>query len=267
MALKYDGDFTVAAPTGGKRFAWPIENVNVPYVFTQEFMQLEANFAPLALNTPHGTLTDYLLVAESERVAIGGGLVRWLRTYAKVPASFAKYEQFAMSYPGLMTYTVSGVNQLGRAAFTRSVLSMLAYDFFIVDTSLSADAPPKYKAVSNIPVIPQMAFCLADSTGSDAWGGVNYPVQLLTSDATLTSTLPYYGSSDSGNSWDYRRMMKDARTNGWAATKTVLSIDASTGVVSRGSSIWGGLLPAEESKLTQWMGNIYVRVTRYVKAI
>ena len=88
------------------------------YAFRQDFMQLRANFAPTALDTVHPSagltpdFSSYFLVKEDDRKDAGNGLVKWTRTYAKLPASYDDYESFAYNYIGY-----GGVIELGNLHF------------------------------------------------------------------------------------------------------------------------------------------------------
>lgn len=102
--LKYtSGDFAVATAVTLPVFDAPFRDagINIDYLLTQDFEQNLADFARLALATPHPDYADFRLVSESELRDITGGKVRWTRTYAKVPDEYTKPRgNFAFTFPG-----------------------------------------------------------------------------------------------------------------------------------------------------------------------
>jgi len=110
------------------------------YAFRQDFMQLRANFTPTALDTAHPStgmtpdFSDYFLVKEEDRKDMGNGLVKWTRTYAKLPASYDEFESFAYHFIGyggvVMTGSAFYVAVTGRQRFTRIVASRVANEFY-----------------------------------------------------------------------------------------------------------------------------------------
>src|SRR5206468_728564 len=96
--------FSTAQPCSLPQFSSPIAETSAEYVFTQDFMQFRANFTATALNTVHpssGMTPDYstfFLVNEGERRDIGGGVVRWTRTYGKKPSSYSDFETYPYSF-------------------------------------------------------------------------------------------------------------------------------------------------------------------------
>jgi len=91
-------------------FSSPVKATTDGYVFTQEWVQALRNFIPepLGSNHPSGGYTpdysDYMLVQEGPRQDIGGGMIKWHRTYAKVPASHDEFESYSYSFIGFEAY-------------------------------------------------------------------------------------------------------------------------------------------------------------------
>src|SRR5690348_5458176 len=86
------------------QFSSPIPGNTKEYFFTQDFMCLrptagvdlsvDITGTPVA-HPSAGLSPDYsgfYLVAEGERRDMGGGMVRWTRTYARVPDSYSDFE-------------------------------------------------------------------------------------------------------------------------------------------------------------------------------
>lgn len=107
----YDGDFTVASPASGLERSNPFAWQPFTEIFSQKFMQLQANFKALAMGTspsaggmtPAVTFNGNIkngpgpyLVEETPRADSGAGIVEWNRIWAHVPATI--YE-----FPGMDT--------------------------------------------------------------------------------------------------------------------------------------------------------------------
>jgi hypothetical protein len=84
------------------------------FIIEQDFMVASDWFGPLALNTPYDQasfapgyqggmiLGLAILVSEGGARDMGGGLVRFTRTYASVPPPRNSYETFTFTFPGAM---------------------------------------------------------------------------------------------------------------------------------------------------------------------
>lgn len=153
-----DGDFTVVTPVSLPEMTAPIPGVNVNYILTQEFVQLEANFASLALNTAYPNAAGssagadfagddtlnaagYILVEEGPLRDIGAGVVRWQRKYAILPQPHYDPVQVSYTFPGFMfEQIVGGIETLSivRNPFTRSVPGVIEHRYFLAGTNTQA---------------------------------------------------------------------------------------------------------------------------------
>lgn len=120
---------TVGAPIWEK--VLPVPNQRV--VFRQRFMQTAAAYTPLAYDTPYPadatygvpTSTTYYLVSEENFNNERGGIMTWDRVYAAVPTSWTEPEEYAYTYPAFggsqptTTYAVTAVTASG-STFTLS---------------------------------------------------------------------------------------------------------------------------------------------------
>lgn len=152
-AFKVDGDFTVATACSAARKSFPIPGDNTSFIVEQDFMQFFANFTPLALNTAHPTFTNAYLVEETPLQDLGGGVARWTRRYATIPATRDEYETFAYHFIGF--YGVWGINVTtvtGRDRFTKTVVSRLKHEYFLCATGQTYETPDL------IPIIPAQAY-------------------------------------------------------------------------------------------------------------
>jgi hypothetical protein len=246
------------------RFSAPIPSTTTKYLLRQDFLQFKNQFSDLALNTAHPDYGSYVLVGEGELQDQGGGVVKWERTYAAVPASHDEFESFAYSFiafAGLISSVIGGMAtatggfadtsgnvipsiQLGgatggsyttgRPRFTRTVNSRLQHDYFLVG------AAQTYATAGAIPSIPglqyyvgglaegQMTDCLIDAVG---WIPASVPTRT-----------------------QYKTWMAAAVASGWGGAVATLTT-------------MGSQFVAEDSTLRRWQGNIWLRQTRYILAI
>jgi hypothetical protein len=263
-----DGVFTTAQPCSLPQFTSPIAATTDEYVFTQDFIIARASFTATPLNTLHDSsgktpdYSTYFLVNEGERRDIEGGLVRWTRTYAKKPASYSDFETYPYSFIG--TNTLVGATVITRTQQTRIVSSRLLHEFYIVGTSGTGLITPDYASAGAIPIVNGMHYVFQATISGFTYGGITMETTLL---QPAASSVPTYPTSE-----DYQSMVSDALSNGWSATVTVLSIYPTAsgtymaGVINTGSTTLGGQIPAENSRINRWNGNIWERVTRFILA-
>ncbi len=111
------GNYTIAIPCSPIRRLQPFDGLgdNNDYLFEQDVMQAEEEFAPLALNTPHPDIPGSYLVAEG-KARFDMGLRMWTRTYAKIPAPRTYPESYSWTRPGLGfggTNPIIGITSVG----------------------------------------------------------------------------------------------------------------------------------------------------------
>lgn len=149
MALQWpepvyvDGNFNVAEPIGLPEFSSPVRSTTAEYIFTQPWMQSRRSFVPTPLNTAHPSYRQtpdysaFKLVAEGPRQDAGGGMVKWVRTYARVPDTHDEFESYAYSFIGFQGVWFVGnqgssVTATGRPRVSRVVTSRVQHDYFLV---------------------------------------------------------------------------------------------------------------------------------------
>lgn len=132
--LKTDGTFTTASAVGKPRISFPIPGDITAYTVDQDFMIFADNFAASALDAAHSTFTTAYLVGESPTQDLGGGVVRWTKTWATKPATRSEYESFAYNFIGFWYWT-GGSASIGRPRRTATVLSRTEYKYFRVFSS------------------------------------------------------------------------------------------------------------------------------------
>lgn len=222
-AFYTDGDFTVASATGVSRISFPIDGDITAQIIEQDYIQLAANFAPLALSTPHPDIATAYLVGESPLEDLGGGVVRWTRTFATIPANRSDYESFTYRFPGILGDYNPPYNQYwvtdpgdGRDPRTDTVTSRMAYEYFLCEVGQT------YETADDIPIIEAQEYTLV--------GNNNAVINYLLAEGV-------YPDDSTPTKEDY-----------------LAAIAAETEIV------------AEDSAVSRYRGNIFQRVTRYVKA-
>lgn len=232
-----DGTWTAASAVGNPVMESPIPGDSAAYVLKQDFVIFLANWAALALDTAHGTYSDFKLAEEGPRQDQGGGVCRWTRTYAKVPATYDDWEMYSYNFIGAAgDFGVNVTTTTGRERKTFPVPCRVHKEFF------RCAAGETYTTPGAIPVNKAFVYCFGS-----LWLQGDYlgPV-----DTVPTST-------------DYGSMITDAATNKWSASVATQTI-ASDGDVTMGTA--GGQIVAEDSRIVRWLGNIWCRETRYVLA-
>lgn len=231
-AFRIDGALTTAQTVGGARKSFPFEGDNATFIVEQDYHVMLANYSPLALDTAHGTYTNAYLVRETELENIGGGVVKFTRIYAQIPASRNEYATFAFQFPGLRgalnppyAFIYWTVSDDGRDPFLDRSNSRMRYEYFLCATGQTYETPDE------IPILDALDFALV-------------------------------GNSSSRNHYLLKAGVYWSNTN--PTMEAWLSLVAGGTGIGTGSDV--GEFIAEDSEIERWMGNIYVRRTRYVKA-
>ena len=216
----------------------PIPATSAEYVLLQDFMQLRANFAATALNTAHpsaGLTPDFsafVLVEEGERRDVGNGLVRWTRKYALAPEAWDYSESYAYTFIGFQGL-IANYSGFGGGTFNPVVATGRIPQSWVVSSRVHNEyflvgAGQTYASSAAIPVVKRQQY-LSPVSGALAPCPVDYIWDAITGGTDVAATTP------------------DRTTyEGW--------MTAGTEIVS------------EDSRLTRWLGNIWLRQTRYVVA-
>lgn len=97
----------------------PFDDSFAQVTFEQDYIQFETDFAPLALDTAHDDYPDAYLVREGELQGLGGGLVKWTRTYSRMPISRQVFESYSWLVPGIgagAVYASQAVSSVANSA-------------------------------------------------------------------------------------------------------------------------------------------------------
>lgn len=236
-------------------------------ILEQDFMVASSSYQPIPLNTPYdksaywpgvfwGQANPNAFVAafslpvnpsklylteETPLEDMDGGMFKMRRQYASIPPTRNQFEKFAYNYIGFGATDVS--TSPFRDRFVMTVPSRVQQDFVILDPTN---------------VLPSIPFW---SSGGNR--------------------IPFFNPSDSSFYLIEQRYWLNAppttANNQWQETDflTDTTNPSLSDYLSWCDPLWGGAsatigaaeIVAEASSVVQWLGNIYMRTTRFVPAI
>ena len=131
MALLWtDGTFTTESKIGAPRYFCAIPGVSTAVILKVDLMVFAANYSPPTQLADYGSGTGYLFVEDSEQQDLGGGVVKFTRTYAKKPATWTEYEDYSYNFIGFAgAFGVNVETAAGRDRFSEVVMSKVVYDY------------------------------------------------------------------------------------------------------------------------------------------
>lgn len=231
-AFRIDGALTTAVAVGGARKSFPFEGDVSSFIVEQDYHVLIGSYATLAAGAAHATYTTAYFVRDSELENIGAGVVKFTRTWAQIPATRNEYGTFAFQYPGLYG------TQTPPYAFQYWIVADDGRDPYLAVGSSRLKheyflciALQTYPTPDSIPILPKLAFNIdANQSSRNAY--------LLKAGVFWSDTNP--------------------TVEEWLALMA-----GGTGI---GTGSEAGEFIAEDSTIERWKGNIYSRVTRYLKA-
>lgn len=289
-AFIIDGDFTVPVPVGPIRRLPAFPNVNQFAIIEQDYLQFAANFSPEALDTEHGTEDDFYLVEETPHQDYGNGLVKWTRRYAEIPPSRTSYESHAHIFPGLTPggiYTPKTLEPDGTLASGEHTLTTLAAHGYSVDDQVfirvaspyTVDGTTSpfmsvfyqaYRVITAVPTTttfkvaalpgaePQFLYVVKASTGRKPF------TKAVMSKLVFEYILP--GVSDGIADVDDITILKPTEIiDGGGLVTDTYGFETLPAQADYLADV-GEWIVAENSIVRPWLGNIYERVTRYVRA-
>lgn len=290
-----DGDYTIPLANGSKRWLRPFPDDFSNIVFEQDYQQFADDFVPLPLDTPHDEIPDAFLVQESQPEPMGA-IVQWTRTYSKIPPSRTIAESYAWSVPGIGTEAVyspvniSSVSHSGSANLTGSgsVTTitcatspgvnvgdsvLISYTFTdsvtgsqygrdVLRTALSGTSGTSVRVALISEPGGTMSFQTLrkvepgrDPYVEEVWSRIQYDYYLpgVSAGIMLPEHIPTIEALDIYDNTGRRTTSFTADTTPSLATW-------------RAQVASGALVCAVQSIPRRWMGNIYERATRYVRA-
>jgi hypothetical protein len=264
--LIVDGDYTTPRPQGQPKLSAPFPGVNTEYMLTQDFIQYGPGtsiqptsgyaYKPLALNTVYGadfttinSFPNFFLTAEGPLEDLGGGLVKWTRTYCAKPAT--RYEAASLSYlyPGLTPkITVGGSTDSVtiRSPILKAADVRIEYDYFFIGAAGSNLATPDYADFTDIPPNTHQRWGFVAFNGASPIGLVEINPPILYDQITFNGI--FYGGGTVPTASAYIALMG--------------TLNATTGVITPPNP--PNFFVAEDSVLTRWQGNVFQRATKYI---
>ncbi len=289
-----DGDMRIAAPCGAPEIVFPLQGDSQPrglpiilldrtqnppvYVslpigmgfnvqdfntsqatmlIEQEFMVAESWYAPMALNTlynpawsvgwglngEYADIGNCFLVEEGPLIDVGGGIVRFKRKFCNLPPNRNEYESYSAQVPAL-DY---GGNSI-RFGLNKIVSARIFNEYFVVDNFGLLPAIPLFPAGHRL-------------TTNEL---TNYASVLLFEETKYFKGEP--NAIVNNNVLDADQPVTNDAAGNPPAPTTPSYTDYSTWANFNNAAGIASEIVAEASSFTRWMGNIYVRRTRFVLA-
>lgn len=280
---------TVGAPVWEKML--PVPNNKV--VFRQRFMQTAASYTPLTYDTTYPsdatygvpTATTYYLVSEENFNNERGGLLTWDRVYSCVPTSWVEPEEYAYNYPAFngsqtvgTTYNVTAIAASGTYYSISSSMTFSVGDTLFVNVAFTRSGigwrvssyAQALGGSSGTNVLVSAIF-----GGSGAFTGVSgsigkgTPARGTPTAYVVPSSIVNDYAFSSVTALDANLPLINAFVvidNTGYETNTIYSntIPSTSTYVSMVAN--GTQIVAATSSRKRFLGNIYVRSTRYVPA-
>lgn len=283
-----DGDWTVATVHGPKRWLRPFPESNAQIQFEQEYKQLFDYFEPLQLDTPHDDYPDFYLVAEGPLSGEGGGVVKWTRTYSKIPESRQLYGSYAWTIPGIGTQTTHTQRDISSSSTTGGMLTITAsgsvgasagdsvlvsYTFHETSTGYDYPRARLMTCVTGTSGSTVKVAAIMEPGGSvtlntvvkaepgrdpetlEVWSKlqVDYFLPGVTANVSTTADIPIINQLE-------------IYDNTARKTASFTSTTSPTLAAWRAQIAAGELVCVVQSSIKPWIGNIYERSTRYCRA-
>lgn len=274
MSLPYppprfaDGPWAIAKEVTLPEFSSPIPGVAAEYMLSSKWQIFRNNFSPLAITSAntHPDYASYYITDEGPRQQITGGAVMWERTYCAVPATHNEWETFGYSFIGILQVLGTSGNQT-RGTRLWKVSSRVQHDYFMLGVNQTDPITGRNYTPSvpgDIDKILAMQYCYQATFSGDLLGGVTLTTDQINPSASSLPTVP--------STETYLAMISDAISNKWGAGASKITLFATTnasheaGTIDTSNSTFAGQIPADDSRLSRWRGNIWLRQTRYVLA-
>lgn len=291
----HDGNFATASPSSPARFSRPFQNDAGAYILEQDFIVDAASYTPLALSTAHGTHSDYRLVAELPPQHIGNALLQFTRRYAKVPSARSEFESYSATFPAIapakFRINLSTVAAAADSTYSGTPTSIIetsgahglaANDqvlIYYVARSTSSGVTIDYaksvaRKVLNVPSSTTFHVGRIVDNGTISITGVSVgSIGRASFSQTVASRIDfaYYlpGVTPAITTTDDIPIIQPT-----SFSQIVDEYGERTGTLSEYTTpteaayraLFGTWVAAEPSSISVWMGNIYERVTRYVRA-
>jgi len=133
--------------TKDPRKEYPIRQDLTAVFFAEDYCQRPEYFVPMALDTPHPVQVDAFLILETNPKPMStGGLVKFTRTFATVPANRTEYTTTNFSFPAFKA-TSATTTEL-RASFSETCVARVLYSYKLTkDPSADLTFLPKFQPI------------------------------------------------------------------------------------------------------------------------
>lgn len=285
-----DGDFTTASAVSATVPSYPIEGDTSAVLYSQDFVVDAQNYSRLSLDTAHGTISGAYLVDESAPREVGGGIIRFTRTYATIPGDRDEYETYSYTVPGIgyddpltfREWVVSASTAAGSTTLTLdnaphsfSTGDWVSVDYWVYDSGtglffLRQSSRDINSTTSSTIVVDE----ITDSYSIARWNSVYLAlVDRPPFQKTVMSTVSYkyylpgvtVGIS---NPSDIPILTPTLIVSSDGVVVDTYSGTTTPSISSYRTAVSGGdTIVVEPSTLRRWRGNIWERSTRYITAI
>ena len=287
--LMSDGDFTIqglgAQIHGPPRWSAPLPT-NEFVMFEQDHMQLSSTWLPLSLGFAHPSNPiggyNYYLIKESDPTP-EGPIIRWTRTWCRVPTPYDEWETFGYKFPALAGFFYDNITAdqpvaqglpEARVEITLPVPSRVRHEFFLTAPPIlgGTTTGPIYLSAGYIPVIGKTAWFF------NIWKGLLVPADTICDGPDALPTPGPYLQSSTPNRTVYNGWCTNAKTKQWNSTPvpdvttweiwtSPAPLPGQGGTPPQQPDIADhGQLVAEDSRIQRWNGPLWERQTRYVLA-
>lgn len=114
-------------------------------IYSEDYCQRPDYFEPLALDTPHPTYVNAYLINETNPRAMGdGGLFKWTRYYATIPATRTEFQTTNFSFPAYKS-TSASTGEL-RSTLSETCVAKVIFSYVMTnDPSVDLTFTPKFQ--------------------------------------------------------------------------------------------------------------------------
>lgn len=271
----YVDGLSSATPCGLPEFSPGIPGFDDRLVLTQPWqMLLTSEFIPTGLSNTavHPDYTNFVLVEESGVKDIGAGQVQWTKKYAKIPNSYDEWETYpynfigyAGTWGGVFSNPGVGSAPTGRNRQQYPVQSRIRHDFFLVDSVNGTINGPgtialPYDSPGSIPIVVAQKYRLIPTFTSSFWLDIDH-----------LSDHPPFNFATTPDRTTYHGYVINALRYGWQSGVVIYdwNVDLTSGTPiysTARSGVNPGQIAVQDSTMERWLGNIWLRKSRYILA-
>lgn len=290
-AIWYDGpdDYRQPVISGPRRIEYPFQRDRSAYILEQDYLQRRDHYERGALDTPHPDEASAYLVHESAPRHFGGDVVQFTRIYATIPEPRTDYESYVYTVPGItvteakqqkivdsVAYNGDGTMTINTTtAHGLSVSDEVFVTFWVQDpVTLISYHRTVFRVVATVPDTDTFTTTVIVDIGAITWDSVferfvnRDPYQRVVQSYLRADYFLPGVSLEIATPEDIPVIEADTIIDGSGNETNSYAGDSTPTVTEYRALVQAGtLIVAESSIIRPWMGNIYERVTRYVRAV